>query len=68
MKRPTPAQRALILRLLRENELDARTVTYQHRPLGISDHEIGGSVDSWLDTLSIEGAGQVIDKLKGMLS
>lgn len=64
MSRPTTAQRDLIDRLLREAEYDTRTVTFQHRALGVAEHEIGKPVSVWLDSLSIEQASQVIRKLQ----
>lgn len=64
MSRPTHAQRHTICGLLREAEFDTRTVTFQHRRLGVSEAQIGGSVDAWLDSLSIEQASVLIDKLQ----
>ena len=63
-KPATEAQRETIRRLCREAEFDSRTVTTQHRLLGVAEHEIGRSVDEWLVGLTKDRASVVITKLK----
>lgn len=59
----TIAQKDTIQGLLRKLEWDRRTITLQYRLVGVPDSLQGSSVDSWLDSLSIEGASQVIKRL-----
>jgi hypothetical protein len=62
--RPTFAQRARIIELLARHEFDTRTVTYAYRRLGVSEDRIGRPVDTWLDSISIEQASNLIGKLE----
>lgn len=63
----TTAQRAAIMRLLRKGEFDTFTVTYQFRPLGVSEAQIGNRVDAWLDGLSIKEGSALIAKLGSLV-
>lgn len=65
--RLTSAQRKEILRLLRLAEFDTRTVTFMHRRLGVAEHEIGGSVDAWLDAQTVANASALIAKLRDIV-
>lgn len=65
--RPTTAQRARILKLMARVEFDTRTVTYAHRRLGMTaDSFVGRPVDTWLDTMSIEDASALIERLEDL--
>lgn len=65
--RISQAQRNEIMRLLRLAEFDTRTVTFQHRRLGVSEHEIGKPVDAWLDTLTLGTVSPVITTLRNIV-
>jgi len=60
----TKDQRAEILRLLKKQEMDITTLTYQHRTLGVPDYLIGKPVDLWIEGLSTEHASSVIRQLR----
>jgi hypothetical protein len=62
----TPYQRAEIVRLLKKLEFDHRTVTFQHRRLGVPEAVIGGTVDAWLSGMSQAEASAMIEKMRGM--
>lgn len=62
----TTQQRAEILRLMRKAEFDTFTVTYQHRRLGVTEAQIGGRVDAWLDGLTIQQGSTLINTLKDL--
>lgn len=62
------AQRALILRLMRELEFDTQTVTVMHKRFGMPPRWIGGPVSTWLDQLTRAAASSVIRKLKALVA
>lgn len=60
----TPYQRAEIIRLLRKLEFDSVTLTFQHRTLGAPDYLIGKSVEGWIDTMGVDQASALINRLR----
>lgn len=64
MSRVTTAQRGMIVSLLSKAEYDPRTVTLMHRRLGVADSFLYRPVDEWLDSLTVESASALIDKLQ----
>lgn len=68
LTRSTPAQRAKILSLMLEAELDTRTITFMHRRIGVPDSAQGQSVSAYLDSLDGLQASDMITKLEQVLA
>lgn len=64
LTRATFAQKARLRMLLARAEYDTHAVTFMHRRLGVPDRMIGKTVDSWIDSLSIDEASALIGRLE----
>lgn len=64
----TSRQKAKVRWLLRELNADTRTITLDHvRRLGFPSSADGRDLDGWLDTLSLDEASTLIERLQGKL-
>jgi len=59
----TTSQKQYIRRLFKNQEYDTNTITKMHTLIGIPQHEVGKTVDSYLDGLDRTGASVLINKL-----
>ncbi len=64
----TTEQRRVIRELRRKLEHDATAITFMDRRLQVGEAWIGKRVDAWLDSLTVETASEVIDRLRRLAS
>lgn len=60
----TPAQRRLIRQLMKANNMPIDRFTIMHRRIDIPDEKLGDSVDAYLDSMKLDGANALIQKLE----